>query len=360
MNSDGQGWIQERYPDILREGDDEAVVRVVRDLDLAYQLGDLPLDRRAPRREDLQRRRFQTPDNRRVWRRRLSLAGALVLAVFAVIGVAVAASNILNLGKPTSTTSTAPAFPLSGFHRVKVNLVRGSRAELLFVATQVDQVSAAERWAVVKAVQQFGTLSGVRPDASTFGGSFFPQVGTFDLSHATYRSPYLVFVHADLLGNNSHKVPYQTLSGLDKQVYYRYARAPHAQRDLNGKVTEHDAYHVYATLANRNLPTTRQLPLVAVGDYLQTISQVVVEGDFEPIVPVNPNDPSGPTKTVGFSFDDIRQALETGKDPTQSHLVEDVNAEANIITALICHADGAQPSKVCGRAAIKQILRHVR
>jgi hypothetical protein len=27
--------------------------------------------------------------------------------------------------------------------------------------------------------------------------------------------------------------------------------------------------------------------------------------------------------------------------------VQDVNAEANIITALICHADGSRPGKAC-------------
>jgi hypothetical protein len=33
-------------------------------------------------------------------------------------------------------------------------------------------------------------------------------------------------------------------------------------------------------------------------------------------------------------------------DPKGSAVVEHVNAEANVITALICHADGKRPSSV--------------
>jgi hypothetical protein len=50
----------------------------------------------------------------------------------------------------------------------------------------------------------------------------------------------------------------------------------------------------------------------------------------------------------------------TGKDPAGTHGVEDVNAEASIITALICHADGERPSSVCKRPTIEAILKDVK
>jgi hypothetical protein len=37
----------------------------------------------------------------------------------------------------------------------------GSRAQVLFIGTQADIFSAIERWPMVKALEQFGTLSGV-------------------------------------------------------------------------------------------------------------------------------------------------------------------------------------------------------
>jgi hypothetical protein len=50
----------------------------------------------------------------------------------------------------------------------------------------------------------------------------------------------------------------------------------------------------------------------------------------------------------------------TGKDPAGTNVVEDVNAEANIITALICHADGERSSNVCKRPTVEAILKHVK
>jgi hypothetical protein len=40
--------------------------------------------------------------------------------------------------------------------------------------------------------------------------------------------------------------------------------------------------------------------------------------------------------------------------------VEDVNAEANIITAFVCHADGHKPVSVCSRPVVKRILKYVK
>jgi hypothetical protein len=52
--------------------------------------------------------------------------------------------------------------------------------------------------------------------------------------------------------------------------------------------------------------------------------------------------------------------LVTGRDAPNSRTVADINAEANIITALICHGDGMQPAKNCDRAVVKTILKHLR
>jgi hypothetical protein len=62
-----------------------------------------------------------------------------------------------------------------------------------------------------------------------------------------------------------------------------------------------------------------------------------------------------------MTFAQVQSALISGKEPwSNSTLVADVNAEANAITALICHADGKKPASVCSRPAIKVILKHVK
>jgi hypothetical protein len=119
---------------------------------------------------------------------------------------------------------------------------------------------------------------------------------------------------------------------------------------------------VEATLGNTN--SARTLPLLAVGEYLQTNSQVVLAPDFTRTVPITVTSPSGQpiqaTVEAGLPFATVQDYLIHDKDPSFSHLVEDVNAEANIITALICHADGKKPEKVCGRPVIRTMLKHVK
>jgi hypothetical protein len=63
----------------------------------------------------------------------------------------------------------------------------------------------------------------------------------------------------------------------------------------------------------------------------------------------------------GLPFEAVRSALAANRDPvTGTAGAISLNAETNIITALICHADGGRPGSVCRRGAIKQILKHVR
>jgi len=262
---------------------------------------------------------------------------------------ALAASGVVSLGKPTETQSTAVGFPVSGFHRGGKPLNRSGLPELLFIGTQADVASAAERWPLVKALNQFGTLSGVQPSTSDPGFPF-PLVPTFDLSHARYHSRYLVVDHVDLLDRDNH--PFQHLSAAGRSLYNHYSRAAKTQ-------FLQDPDHAKATIFS-GPDTTRQLPLIAIGGYLQTVSQVMIPGDFAQTVALQPGNATSATKVVPYSFDVVQAALIRSQDPTQSHLVEDVNAEANIITALICRATGKRPTSVCNRSVIKAILRHVK
>lgn len=51
-----------------------------------------------------------------------------------------------------------------------------------------------------------------------------------------------------------------------------------------------------------------------------------------------------------FSFTSVREQLRNG---TPSTLTHEINAEANALTAIMCHADGMQPQSACERPVIK-------
>lgn len=268
------------------------------------------------------------------------LVGAIALSA----GVAFAANAIVNLGKPANIQSTNVYFPLSGFHRVGVSLGQHGRPVLLFMGLKgTEQSSAMERWPLVKALDQFGSLAGAKvvepgcPYRSQYGTPVC-SAPTFDLSHASYRSAYLAFVNVDVATFNGTKLQLgRPLAGTEKTLWQRYACSSQFPCPAPGRPA--------------------QEPLVVVGGYLQTSSQMLVFPDF-----AKPAPGSGTAvSTEPLSFDTIHQALLAGKNPPYgNHLVEDVNAEANVITALICHADGRRPGSVCGRSIIRDILKHVR
>jgi hypothetical protein len=98
----------------------------------------------------------------------------------------------------------------------------------------------------------------------------------------------------------------------------------------------------------------RQFPLLAVGNYLSTGNNVAIWEDL------------GTRANAVVPFSTIQESLKAGKPISvnsigpPASLITDFNAETNVITAFICHADGLRPSKVCGRAVIKKIFKHIK
>jgi hypothetical protein len=311
------------------------------------------------------------------------LLGTLLLLAS---GGAIAGSNILNLGKPVDIQSTAAYFPLSGFHRVGTSLPAHGKPELLFIGAQGTRFEGinVERWPVVKALQQFGSLTGIKAVDRTCivmnVGNMHGQscsIPTFDFTHARYRSRYLTFTSKDLVrstgvapGDYKDRL-FQPLTPAENEVFARYARfkgQPYCSKtSAAGHTTVYHCskpidYLLATIFPYSTSPPERTLPLVAIGHYLQTVSQVVGPSDLTKLIPIAPapGNTSYSGVTEGLPFDTVRQALAEGKDPQNSNLVEDINAETNIITALICHADGKRPASVCNRPSIKAILKRVK
>jgi len=393
------------YPDLLDGADDPALLRVAQVLDAGYNLHRAPNGIRSmsPVRpaghiwdalDTLGHPEPADPVGPKRWRIHTKLYTAFTLvaacAVLLATGISMAGpttSSIAYLGPPASVVSTASERPLDGFHRVSTFVRRGGKPELIFLAAQVPGARTIniERWPLVKALSQFGRLTGIKavdkhcvPVASgPTAGLEICTIPTYDLSHARYSSPYLAFDSKDLVRTvGSKDRAFQPLSPIEKTLFDRYVRYRSKPKCLkldkfgspilvNGQFLSYTctsfANYIDAAIFNQ---TSRVLPLIAVGDYLQTVSQIMISGDFVETIPLTPTPDSkvpSPTEERVSSFDADRNAMLTGRAPfLLSGLVRNVNSEANVITALICHATKNQPKSVCTRPTIKQILKSVR
>jgi len=366
--------LRQRYLDVLSEEGDEAAVEIVRLLDASYNAVPAPSTSPPVKVYFRHGENPRTPLRRTLHWRRSMLVPVACLCFLVLGGVAFALTSMIDLGKPTNTVSTNQYFPLSGFHRMPTHLRQRNKPEMLFLGAQGPTFAfgsiAAERWAVVKTLWEFGTLSHIRVvDHSCrayAARESYCSIPTFDLTHAQYASSYLAFSSKDLIrgtgffGLPAH--PLQRMSKREMVLFNRYARfegQPVCQRfePQPGHYPRAVQYPcsgfadtVWATITNKNSPRT--LPLIVIGDYVQTQSQDLFATDFIPTV--------GNMSQPPLQYRAVQRDLITGTDPQGVHLVEDLNAEANIMTALVCHADGEQPKSVCGRPVIKEIITHVK
>ncbi|MBV9282178.1 MAG: DUF929 family protein, partial [Chloroflexi bacterium] len=256
---------------------------------------------RRDRQRQLQR---QTEVARRGSGRRrsvLRLAGLVVAAVAMAAAFAVALHSSGSGAESGASTALGPPAnivaspPLGQFRRAGRKLTLGGKPELLFVGAQYCPYCAAERWAVVKALGQFGSFSGLKAGANGQGEGGFNLIPTFDWLKATYSSRYVSFDHKDVQDRNHN--PLQALSPQEQSLFNRY-------------------------------DPTGSIPMVLVGGYVM--------------------DGSGydPSAIDGKSFAAVQRGLQDG---TPASYVWDVNAEANVLTALLCHGDGGRPRPACGR-----------
>jgi hypothetical protein len=77
-------------------------------------------------------------------------------------------------------------------------LTSGGKPEMLYIGAEYCPYCAAERWAMIVALNRFGRFSGlatIRSAAQDGAGNAepFPSTPTFTFAHATYTSSYLTF-----------------------------------------------------------------------------------------------------------------------------------------------------------------------
>ncbi len=345
------------YSDLIEPPDDPTLLRLTGLLDAEYRSTELPSSLRswapavpvtwyqrssgtgAPRRR------------RRLLPRVASVAGVAIACVIALaVSQSLATMNPANLGPPTD--AAPPYQPLGSFQRVGAPLYQGGKVELLFISSQGDAYAAAERWPIVKALGQFGTFSGLRPAVSDRTRSC-PGVPTYDFTHAVYRSRYITFIHRDLQGwdpKTSTSPPLQRLNAEELSLLRRYGGVgfpPEASSSPTGAPP---------SLAHRLRYMSP--PMELVGGYVLNGTYAA----YGELVPASSAECGGfhPQSPPEPAFGQIQRALLAGyRNHSNRPYVFDIDVEANVITALVCHADNGRPASVCKRRVIAGIMRHI-
>lgn len=255
------------------------------------------------------------------------------------LGPVYAARATINLGALTDATDQY--HPLGYFRNAHAGLRTGVKPIVMFLGSQFDGGSTIERWAVVKALQQFGKFRGMAAMTTlavcdphvTDHCVTIPGPATPNITRASYASGYVVFDHKDLLDVRQKRL--QSLSPTEHRIFMRFAyrKSP--------KGHSADAPNPYWTIMGPRWP-------------------VVVVGDFVETSPLGPVADLEDWQGRPYSFQQIQRALQQNDVQHFGSAVGPINAEANIISALICYQDREQPAAICGRPFIRSLLKHVR
>jgi hypothetical protein len=106
----------------------------------------------------------------------------------------------------------------------------GAKPEVLYVGAEYCPYCAAERWALVTALSQFGTFHGLKVVHSSPGDPAGPNTPTLSFVGATYTSPWIDFVPVELYTTDADGGtirPLMHLTPAEQALVRRYDAAPY-------------------------------------------------------------------------------------------------------------------------------------
>ena len=222
---------------------------------------------------------------------------SLTRLVSQVTSVPAAALDQVGPGAATAVPTTISGTPLTS----------GGKPEVLYVGADYCPYCAAERWAMIIALNRFGTLSGLattRSAARSGAGEAepYPSTATWTFSNAGYASKYLTFTPVEEYTN----VPDKSTGG-----YTTLMTLTQAQRAL---VQKYDAASQGA------------IPFIDYGNRYLSVGASYDPGVLE-----------------GLSWSQIAADLHTPSSP----VARSVLGAANYSTAALCGLTKDQPATVC-------------
>lgn len=201
---------------------------------------------------------------------------------------------------PGSATSTPKPIP-----KGKLVTTHG-KPRIFYVGGEFCPFCAAERWAMVAALNRFGHFSHLGEITSAGSPEYAPDTATLSFEGATYTSKYISFKGYETYDRDHNRL--DTLPTAEGVVFTKFDNPP------------------YVSSANANT-----IPFVFIGG-----KYMISGASYDPIA------------LQGLSHKTIANALS---DPTRQ-VTEDIIGGANLFTAAICATTHNQPSSVCDSVGV--------
>lgn len=197
-----------------------------------------------------------------------------------------------------------PIASIAGFYRVAngVTATLDGKPAIIFVGAHYCPFCAAHRWALVNALERFGTFSGLGSTMSASEHGALSDIPSYDFVHATYTSQWITFDHKELADRNGNTL--ETIGQLEQDFVNRFNQ-------------------------RGSIPFT------------------VIGGMYVRVGPAY-----NPTILQGKSFDDVKHELQNPASPITQAIIKD----ADSMTALICKITQGQPADVCNTDKIHQLM----
>ena len=183
------------------------------------------------------------------------------------------------------------------------SLTLNGKPEILYMGAEYCPYCAAERWAMIVALDKFGNFTGIQYMQST-STDVYPNTPTFTFVGATYTSNYVTFVTVEQADRNDN--PLQTATTAETSLLTSY--------DPSGGIPFVDIANTYAVTAVQYLPSALRV------------------GNTETGAPYN--------------WTQIASQLNNAS----SIPAINIDGAANRLISAICKVDGDAPSSVCSQS----------
>lgn len=289
------------------------------------------VERPRLQQQQQKKRKVVSKSNRGTW----FLVGGVVVVVAIVVGIFFLASqqasanpvpvtpasasvmNAVTQVSPSVISSTGTGGVTNPLNGVKGQpLLKGSngKPEFFYEGAEYCPFCAAERWAMVVALSQFGTFHNLHTTASS-PTDVYPNTPTFTFYQSTFSSSYIDFVSVETLTNKSNG------SGS-----YTTLQTPTTQEQL--------LFNTYDNTPYVSASSAGSIPFVDIGNKF-----VLVGASYSPQVLAN------------LTPDEVANDLSNPASPVTKGII----GTANYLTAAICTMTNQQPSSACSQAPIPQI-----
>jgi len=181
---------------------------------------------------------------------------------------------------------------------------RDGKLFVFFMGAEHDPFCAAERWAVVRALQKFGQWEGLKQTMSAARDEPFLNLPTYDFTEANYTSSHIEFMAREL--RDREFKPLQKLLKTEEKLV-------------------------------RKFNPEKEIPFLLVGGMFMQIG-----AGFTPKI------------FIGHTF----RQTETELKKAESDIRKTIDAEGNIVAALLC-ASGLPP-ELCKESGVAELVTQAR